>query len=95
MAAPRTVSTILRGLAGFALIWFGSLAIGFPLVVLALGYRLSEGWALIAANPKAFVLLSLFPYPIIAVGVGEQILSDWTAKKFASKSESGSAPPKE
>ena len=63
------VKAYALGFCRFCLIWFGTLAVGFPLVVLALGFHLREGWNLIAEHPNFFILLSLFPFPLLAIGL--------------------------
>ena len=80
----------LLGLGQFAMWWFGTLVIGFPLILVLFRYTLREGVNLLSAHPRFFIVFCLWPFPIIAFAIAEELLQSWTKKHFEKKN--GSIP---
>jgi hypothetical protein len=58
----KTLSPRLKAALLFLCLYFSVLVVGFPVVVLALGFRLREGFGFVVANPTFGVVLAGLPF---------------------------------
>ena len=58
----------------FLALVYGALIVGFPIVVLAMGYRLREGWDLVHKHPSLLVMFSVLPIYAIVMGFASMFL---------------------
>jgi hypothetical protein len=67
MQHRRRISQRLKVAGRFLAIWYVAVCLSFPLIVLALGFRLADGWSVLAGNPWlwiSFCGLPLYCIPI-------------------------------
>jgi len=74
MGQPRTVKEWALGILRMVLFWYAVTAVGFPLVVLGLGHKLSEGWQFAAANLRAVAVYLALPFILSALAIMDYYL---------------------
>ena len=61
MQQKRILSPRFKAALLFLGLWFLVVIVAFPVVVLALGFRLHEGWDFLIANPKFSIIFGGLP----------------------------------